>query len=192
MNDAVAPRLLPCLLDARRRPVAEQLVLGQLARLRHGRLRIELPDGRGCTLGDVASSTPAALLRVHEPRFFRRCLWQGDIGFAESYIAGEWDTEDLVAVFRWFLANRDDVPGLSGSRRGRAVLNLLGFVNRLRHRLRPNSLRLSRRNIREHYDLSNDFFALFLDPGMTYSAAWWPEGRADLNVPERIDIPVDA
>src|SRR5690606_14218402 len=91
-------------------------------------------------------------------------------------IDGDWDTPNLTAVVAWFLHNLDDAPTLSGSARRQTqdwALNLLRFTNRIGHRLRANSPENSRRNIREHYDLSNDFFSLFLDPSMMYSAAKW-------------------
>ena len=162
-------------------PWSARRILGLLAGMTRGRLELTLPCGQSCVLGDP-SAAPGATMRIHDWRFFRRCLAFGDIGFAESYIAGEWDTADLNAVFRWFLDNLAHAPGLSGSSRRSLGFNVLGALNRLRHRLRPNSLGSSRRNIREHYDLSNPFFATFLDPGMTYSAAWWP--RSELTLEE--------
>lgn len=174
---------------SRRRRWSERTLLRLLSRMRRGRLLLELPDGETRLLGEPLApagqlcgqrAVHDAVLRIRHPRFFRRCLWFGDIGFAESYLAGEWDTDDLTAVFRWFLLNLADAPTLSGSSRRFSGLNLLGVLNRLRHRLRPNSLRISRRNIHDHYDLSNAFFATFLDRSLTYSAAWWP--RPDLTL----------
>ena len=124
----------------------------------------------------------AARIHVRREAFFKQCLWAGDIGFAESYLAGDWDTPDLTAVIAWFILNVDAAPGLSGSRRGHAAAaSVLRFANRLGHLLRPNTRTTARRNIREHYDLSNEFFALWLDPSLMYSAAKWPADAPDLS-----------
>jgi cyclopropane-fatty-acyl-phospholipid synthase len=160
--------------DPRPATFGERLFSAALSAMENGRLTVMLEDGRTLEFGSGPESGPVAFVRVRRQGFFRRCLLFGDIGFAEGYLAGEWDTDDLVAVFRWFLANVESSPGLSGTRRGRAGLNVLAIVNRLRHLLRRNSVGRSPRNIREHYDLSNRFFAEFLDPGMTYSSAYWP------------------
>jgi cyclopropane-fatty-acyl-phospholipid synthase len=147
--------------------------------MQHGHLVIDLPDGSSATFGRDGAE-PRARIQILDERFFRRCLWYGDIGFAESYLAGEWQTDDLTAVFRWFLANVSQAPTLSGSQRRYSLLNVLGQLNRWRHRLRPNSVRTSRRNIQEHYDLSNEFFATFLDETFTYSSAIWTDPAQSL------------
>jgi cyclopropane-fatty-acyl-phospholipid synthase len=115
--------------------------------------------------------------------FFARCVLAGDIGFAEAYLDGDWETPDLTAVIAWFILNVDDAPTLSGSGRRRVLaLNLLRLGNRIAHGLRPNSRARAPLNIRAHYDLSNEFFALFLDPSMMYSTARWT--RPDLSLEE--------
>jgi cyclopropane-fatty-acyl-phospholipid synthase len=93
---------------------------------------------------------------------------------------GLWETDDLVSVIAWFIHNADESTVLEGSDRKRRRIGLMNFAHRVAHKLRPNSRRTSRRNIKEHYDLSNDFFALWLDPTMTYSAAYWDQPGADL------------
>lgn len=166
----------------------ERLVTDALADLKVGRLRLELPGGRSRTFGqgqsgpegDIPSAGPVALIQVRRESFFRRCLLYGDIGFAESYLDGDWETDDIAAVIRWFLANVEEAPTLSGSKRKASALNILRLANRMTHLVRPNSVRTSRRNITEHYDLSNEFFATFLDAGMTYSSALWERPDATL------------
>jgi cyclopropane-fatty-acyl-phospholipid synthase len=157
--------------------------LNAFAEMKRGHLRIELPDGAVRDFGNHADAQArrlplgipaAAHIRVRREAFFRKCVLAGDIGFAESFIDGDWETANLTAVIAWFILNLDDAPVLSGSQKARSVaLNCLRFANRLGHILRPNSRTTARRNIREHYDLSNDFFALFLDPSMMYSGAKW-------------------
>ena len=161
-------------------------VLRAFADMTRGHLRMELSDGTVHEIGDhtaaLALRLPLGLpataqIRVKRESFFKKCTLAGDIGFAESYIDGDWETPHLAAVIAWFLLNVDAAPTLSGSAKKKAqswALNLLRYSNRLGHLLRPNSRETARRNISEHYDLSNDFFALFLDPSMMYSAAKWP------------------
>ena len=171
-------------------------VLRSFAAMTRGHLRIELPDGTSHEIGTHAAAVqltlplalPAfALIRVKRDAFFKKCLFSGDIGFAESYIDGDWETPHLAAVIAWFLLNVEDAPTLSGSAKKHAqsfALNLLRHTNRLGHLLRPNSREIARRNISEHYDLSNDFFALFLDPSMMYSSAKWPAAHPHFTLEE--------
>jgi len=152
-------------------------VLRALGRMTRGRLTLELPDGTAAEFGAGPEPLPcgvagAARIRVRREAFFRKCVLSGDIGFAESHLDGDWTSPDLVAVIAWFILNVEQAPTLSGSRRARSLaLNLLRLANRAGHLLRPSSRANARRNISAHYDLSNDFFALFLDPTMMYSAA---------------------
>ena len=168
---------------------AERSVFSTFADMRRGRLRVELPDGKVREFGDPAGLSRevvhgignTAMIRVRRAAFFKKCVLGGDIGFAESFIDGDWETPDLTAVISWFILNIDNAPTLSGSKRARLLAaNLLRGVNRLGHLLRPNSRATARQNIREHYDLSNDFFALWLDESMMYSGARWETADATL------------
>jgi cyclopropane-fatty-acyl-phospholipid synthase len=175
-------------------PLCRRMVLASLREMKLGHLRIELPEGGFVEFGSHADALsrpmPAALsasahLRVRRPAFFSKCVLSGDIGFAESFIDGDWSTPDLSSLLAWFLLNIEQAPTLSGSAAASLTalpLNWLRLVNRLRHLLRPNSRSMSRRNIAEHYDLSNEFFALFLDPSMMYSSARWPAGAQQLSL----------
>lgn len=109
---------------------------------------------------------PAATLVVHDSRFFRRALAGGEMGLGESYMDGDWSTPDLVALIRVMLANRHMAAGLP-----RPLAGVLDLADALRHRLRDNTRRGSRANIRRHYDLGNSFFELFLDANLMYSCA---------------------
>lgn len=160
-----------------------------LADMKKGRLRLELPGGEAREFGDVAVTTQTlapgvvntALIRVKRPAFFKKCVLGGDIGFAESFIDGDWETPDLTAVIGWFILNIDHAPTLSGSKRAQLLFtNLFRSLNRLGHLLRPNTRDMARQNIREHYDLSNDFFGLWLDETMMYSAARWANPETTL------------
>ena len=145
-------------------------------------MEVSLPDGTRCVYGSGKEGVEARM-EVRDENFFKRCVLHGPIGFAEGYMAGEWETPDLVKVIAWFILNADEAQGMqTRTRRGTGLLNLLNFANRLFHLRRPNSRRMSRENIREHYDLSNEFFQLWLDPTMTYSSAYF----------EKADEPLEA
>jgi cyclopropane-fatty-acyl-phospholipid synthase len=193
-SSATSARLAVPLPTAARSSFARRAVLGSFAAMSRGGLRFELPDGTVAEFGakDDARGAVAdgeasvdARIRVHREAFFEKCFWSGDIGFAESFIDGDWDTSDLTAVVEFFILNVEAAPTLSGSRqRSPVALNVLRFANRLRHLLRPNTRALARRNIREHYDLSNEFFALWLDPSLMYSSARWPAHEPELSLAE--------
>jgi cyclopropane-fatty-acyl-phospholipid synthase len=165
--------LHPLLAHARsERPAGfyQRIVLQSLERMTLGCLHLELPDGSQRIFGRPHEKI-SARLRILDWGFFKRCVLFGDIGFGEAFVDGDWDTDDITRVIQWFILNVENAPGLSGSRGRKFLINLLGWQNRLRHLLRPNSLDTSRRNIAEHYDLGNDLYRLFLDPSMTYSSA---------------------
>lgn len=170
MNTTAAPLLSPSAAAPRRTPARARRVLNLLERLPHGQLDLEQPDGRLLHLPRPPSGTADAHCVLHDWQALERTLKSGDIGLAEGYIAGEWDSPDLAALLRLCMVNRDHVQSLVyGSWWGR-----LGY--RLRHLLQRNTRAGSARNIHAHYDLGNDFYRLWLDPGMSYSAAWF-QGR---------------
>ncbi len=149
----------------RRQLLAMKLILKFFGKIRSGSLSVTLPDGATRVFGNPAA-TPRAQIAIAEYDFFTRMLHHGDIGFGESYMRGEWDTHDLAALLSLFALN------LSVADDRRILLSWIGRAfNRARHAFRANTLFGSRRNIREHYDLSNDFFKLFLDETMMYSCA---------------------
>jgi len=178
MPDIPSSRSVEDPLPGRSRPtLARRAVLAILEPLRHGLLELRLPEGATMYFGDAQKKREGgpvdATLYIREEAFFSRCLLYGDIGFAESYLDEEWTTGDLKALLCWLLRNRDCLPGLSGSSRFSWAMNLLRGANRIGHLLRRNTRGNTRRNIAEHYDLSNDFFELLLDGTMTYSSAIW-------------------
>ncbi len=189
MSSSASRTFSTSLAPARGASWAQRQVLAAFSGLPLGRLVLELPDGStrvfGSAMardGEVAPGVAGhAAIRVRRPAFFKKCLLHGDIGFAESFIDGDWETPDVTAVIGWFVLNHRDAPTLSGSSRARLLtLNVLRGLDRLGHLLRPNSRATARQNIAEHYDLSNDFFALWLDESMMYSAAKWECADATL------------
>ncbi len=148
----------------------QRLVLEAFGKMTAGTLRLDLPDGTTRRFGSPEAAV-SATIRVHDAAFFQRCVLFGDIGFAESYLDGEWETDSIERVISWAILNVENSPGMSGSKTRALALNLLKVANRVQHLLRPNDVRTAKRNISEHYDLGNDFYALWLDPTMTYSSA---------------------
>lgn len=160
----------------------QRAVLQAFAAMKRGQLRLELPDGTVQIFGEPIVTQQliapgvynCATLRVRRAALFTKTALYGDIGFAEAYMDGDWETPDLTALLGWFVLNLETAPTLSGSQHAQSLaLNLLRVSNRLFHLLRPNTRANAQRNIRAHYDLSNEFFALWLDPSMMYSAARW-------------------
>lgn len=114
----------------------------------------------------VPSSELQVTVTIKRLSFYSRTFLGGSIGNAESYIDGDWHTEDLTALVRLFLRNRHLLKALDGGL-GKA----LQPVQKLMHGLRENTVQGSRENIRAHYDIGNEFFKLFLDETMMYSSA---------------------
>ncbi len=143
-----------------------RLVNTLLARIRMG--QITLTDGDGVLVRGDPGTGPTVSVDVRDPAFYARVLKEGGAGAAESYIDGHWTSNDLASLIELLLINRDALDSAE-SPLARAGARLAGAVNLLRR----NSRMGSRRNIRAHYDLSNEFFALWLDPSMLYSSAYF-------------------
>jgi len=150
------------LLDTAKAPWYARQVIGLLAEIEHGCLHLELPNGISMTVGH---GKPDAYLQFHKWTAFRDVLTQGNIGFAEGYLSGAWDTPDLTGLLCLLANNRDSLNQVIYGRWWGKL------YHRLRHLLNANTRSGSRRNIASHYDLGNDFYSLWLDPGMTYSSA---------------------
>ncbi len=143
-------------------PAQARVVLKMLRRLEHGTLRVCCPDGSTLSFG---SGTTPVSIRLKNWTPCIAAIKSGDIGFAESFIAGDWQTDDLAALLQLLIHNRDRLESvIYGSWWG-------GLLYRLRHLFNRNSKAGSRRNIHAHYDIGNRFYRLWLDPSMTYSSA---------------------
>ena len=149
-------------------PAAARTALRLLQRLQHGSLTVQLPDGALHHFGD--DHGPAAAMTLRNWQVCRAALKSGDIGFAESYIAGDWTTPNLTELLKVFLANRQHVDDvIYGSWAGR-------LLYRIKHLLNRNTRHNSQKNIHAHYDLGNAFYELWLDDTMNYSSAWFEAG----------------
>lgn len=130
-------------------------------------LALKVRDADGIIqLGQPDQASLSAEMIIHDPALYRMLAWQGSLGACEAYLQGLWTTPDLVQTLRFFSQIFDTVIALD---QGTAWFKTA--IARLTSRFRHNSRTGSKRNIAEHYDLSNEFFALFLDPSMMYSSA---------------------
>ncbi|MFC3078168.1 class I SAM-dependent methyltransferase [Phenylobacterium terrae] len=143
-----------------------------------GTLTFELPSGRELRM-EGAKPGPDARLVVRDFRFMSRVLTAGDIGFAEGYMAGEWDTPDIAALLEIFSRNAEGILRLV---QGNPVFRALGMVN---HALRTNTRKGAQKNIHAHYDLGNAFYSRWLDETMTYSSARYAEPGQPLTEAQR-------
>ena len=165
LNDRIKlPRVAakPVFLGA----VAQRAVRERLMAIQRGSL--DISDGRTVDRYGTASSQHSLheTVRVHDPRFYSEMAFGGSIGAGEAYMQGYWSTDDLTAVMRIILQNRDVLDGMETG-----WARLTEPVRKMLHWAARNTRSGSRRNIQAHYDLGNDFFKLFLDPTMMYSSA---------------------
>jgi len=147
--------------------------LKKLSGLKHGRLELAEADGSRA-LGDLHGRS-FGTLTVDNADFFSKLAVNGSVGAAESYMDGDWRSEQLVEIMRLLIKNRRLVDGMeSGSAK------LAGWSMKALHQFRRNTKSGSRKNIAAHYDLGNELFGLFLDPSMMYSSAVYD--RPDLSL----------
>ena len=152
----------------------QRLVLGQMERISSGTLSLKA-GGDTFAFGQTIEGAPAATLEVHDEQFWSAIATRGSIGAGEAYARSWWTSPDPVAVVRLFVRNHDALQGLEG---GLALLAKPAFG--LYHALRRNNQANAKRNIRAHYDVSNDFFGLFLDDTMTYSCGVFADEHTTL------------
>jgi len=172
MSSSTTPFPAPPRL-ARRLSLSGRLMLTLLRRIAMGRLEFQTPTGERVA-HQAAAAGPDARIVLHRWRMLRRLVFGGDVGFAESFMDGDWSSPDLPAVIEFASLNQGAL--------GRAIEASppMRLLNRLLHLRRANTKTGSRRNIEEHYDLGNDFYAQWLDAGMAYSSALYREPGASL------------
>lgn len=147
-----------------RLPASLRLAAMVLSQFKRGRLDMSLSDGRTLRFAGKEAG-PQAEMIVHDPKFARAVASRGDIGFAEVFMDGAFDTPDLPTLLEYFNDNWEDLGTFAI---GSAIAQ---FFANIRHMMRPNTKKGSKRNILAHYDLGNDFYSAWLDPTMTYSSA---------------------
>ncbi len=153
--------------------IASDKLFKRLDSIDTGTLKLTTPDGKtrvfeGRNPGEVAD------IELHDWRVISNIIRKGDVGFAEDYRAGHWKTDDLTALTTLGLDNRAALNRLVMGGNFSRTVSMLSYL------LKLNSIRGSRKNIHAHYDLGNDFYKLWLDPSMTYSAAIYKEGDETL------------
>nr|WP_295370840.1 cyclopropane-fatty-acyl-phospholipid synthase family protein [uncultured Sphingosinicella sp.] len=151
------------------------------AGLLEGGIDATLPDGSHRILGGRAPG-PMPVVRLHSWRALVRLISSGSVGWYKSWALGEWSSPDPVPLFDLFMRNGEslgEVARAKGIWRG---------VNRAAHLLRRNSKSRARANIAFHYDLGNDFYRAWLDPGMTYSSALFEAWEESLQVAQERKI----
>jgi cyclopropane-fatty-acyl-phospholipid synthase len=163
------------LLERTLERVGEGALRARLAQLEHGTLTLV----EGARRESYGRATPrcalSCTLHVRDRRFHAEAAFGGSVGAGESYMAGDWWTDDLTALVRILLVNRGVLDGLDGG-----LSRLVAPARKLLHVAARNTRSGSRRNIAAHYDIGNDFFELFLDPSMMYSCAYYE--RADMTL----------
>lgn len=150
-----------------------------LSKLETGNLIVTYPNGTHKTYGN--RSGKKVHLHLFSSNFFKRLALYGDIGFAESYMDDEFECDDLTTLLSIAMTNAHALQTLSEHEKQFSLYNLLPQFNKIRHWMRKNSKTRSRKNISEHYDLSNDFFALMLDETMMYSSAVFASPQESLH-----------
>lgn len=167
MTDLIIPGEAPApaaLKQSRLDSMARRTLLSMLNKLQHGSLRV-IEGSRRWAFGKTHDTDDlSATVSVHHPRFYNRILFNGSIGAAEAYMEGLWSADDLTAVMRIMARNQTVFSQME-----KGIARLTAPLFRLYHLARKNTLSGSRKNILAHYDLGNDFYALFLDSTMTYS-----------------------
>ena len=158
-------------------PLWSMLATRILARIDHGRLTVRLPDGNVIEAGERMSPLTAKL-DIRNWRLMHRYLAHGAVGFAEAYIEGDFETPDLAALLTVLDRNNHALDSYYGT----MFSKLQRFIKHHRNR---NTKGGSKRNIHAHYDLGNEFFAQWLDPSMTYSAALFKGGAKDLQTAQQ-------
>jgi cyclopropane-fatty-acyl-phospholipid synthase len=154
--------------------LARRTVHRQLSRIQRGCISLVDVDGTRHEFGDLAAAIQSEI-QVKNGAFYTALCLGGANGAAEAWCLGYWHCDRLEDLLRVFLQNRDQRRGFEAG-----LTHLIRPLRRMRYWLQRNSRRGSRVNIADHYDLGNDFFALFLDPTMMYSAAIFEPSGIDL------------
>ena len=170
MNETVIPRTMPRAVARRGGLIdraARAAILRRLDAVAEGRLLLTDDTGTRVFGQRDGGHDLTASVSVADPRFYRLTVLGGSLGAAEAYIRGLWTSDDLPALLRLFVRNMPVVDTMEGG-----AARVMGAVSRLVHRVRRNTRAGSRRNIHAHYDLGNDFFALWLDESAGNRPRW--------------------
>lgn len=159
-------------------PRLVQIAFFYVARLRRGTLDITLPDGRQIRFGGLEPG-PAAAMTINSYGFAWRLMKGGDVGIAEAYLRGEWDTPDLTQFLYIFCVNQNLIAPMFEQK------TIARVVQTVQHWLKRNTRGQAKRNIYAHYDIGNAFYKSWLDSSMTYSSALFEDGASDLTAAQQ-------
>jgi cyclopropane-fatty-acyl-phospholipid synthase len=178
MTEMIIPSEAPALSELRERKldhIARKAVLSLLNKLKHGRISI-IEDHQRYPFGEKSpTASLQADVTVHHSQFYSRILFSGSIGAAEAYMERLWSTDDLTAVMRILALNQKAFADME-----KGLARFTAPLYKLYHYARKNTKGGSRKNILAHYDLGNDFYALFLDQTMTYSCGIFEHEQSTL------------
>lgn len=156
--------------------LGRRLVLQRLGSLSRGRLLVR-DDEQTHAFGESAEDADVTLhMTIHDRRCYGEIAFGGSLGAGESYMQGHWSCDDLTGLIQLLLRNRHVLEGMEGG-----LAQLTAPLQKAFHWVNRNTRTGSRRNIAAHYDLGNDFFRLWLDPTMMYSAAVFEREDATLH-----------
>lgn len=148
-------------------------VFEMATKINHGRIDFVMPDGRKFR-AEGPNPGPVCELHVHNGDTFARLMREGELGFCDAYIEGWWSTPDLQAFCDFLRTDNDELyDGFPG-------MFFVRAFEKLRHWMNSNTKRQARKNISFHYDLGNEFYALWLDDTMTYSSALFETGQESM------------
>jgi len=157
-----------------------------LDKIEIGTLHVLYPSGEKRSYGN--NQEPVVHLEIKNAQFFKRLAFFGDIGFAESYMDGDFEADKLNDLVKLALLNSHTLGTKSEDYSKSKLSNLFPFTNKIKHMMRKNSKTRSQKNIAQHYDLSNDFFQLMLDDTMMYSSAIFENSSDDLHTAQKRKI----
>ena len=186
----LAGTVKPSMLDG----MARRTVFRQLEKLEIGALVLTDDSGQH-QFGSLHDDGPRAHIRVTDPRFYSEIAFGGSIGGGEAYMHGYWECDNLVEVVRLLLKNREVLDNMETG-----VARFTEPLQKLFHWVNRNTHEGARRNVSAHYDLGNDFFALWLDETMMYSSALFKAADVSLHeaqlarmkhICERLDLQAD-
>ncbi len=159
--------------------LAKKTLAGLLQNIGHGSLQMKLPDQTTLWFG-TQDSTPTVNMKINDYRFFSKILKSGDIGLGESYVDGDWDTQDLAGFISFLIHNK---PSMEKAALGSGIWGRNRY--RIKHWFNKNTPSGSRKNIHDHYDIGNEFYRRILDPSMSYSSAYFESPDDDLETAQK-------
>tara|TARA_A100001015_G_C15043666_1_gene741722 strand:- start:100 stop:2061 length:1962 start_codon:yes stop_codon:yes gene_type:complete len=154
----------------------------RFSKIKGGFFQLELPNKTVLNFGDVNSKEHVSL-KMLDYRLLNYIVTRGSMGFGESYMLGYWTSDDIVRLMMFFIENRSFLYERKG-----LLSNIAKPIFYLQHKLLPNTVSGSKKNIQEHYDLGNDFFSTFLDDSMLYSSALYPKKDMSLELAQEAKI----